>query len=123
MLVSLVSSQVLIASYSSQTVTQTRAIEVGPHNHANFTVNVRDLPTLHGSPTAKTLTVYVEGSNGGGKWHRTGSSLVSTATGVKPLDFPVSFAFLRLHVEFVVTGSSGDEAEVGFCVQVNLKAL
>ena len=120
MLVSLLSSQTLATVYGHVASTKTRAVDVRGHNYANITLNIRDIVLLYGSPTV-TLVAVAEGSNDGQNWVTiTGLGPASGSHGVESDEGYVTFAWLRFDVQFSMTGSAGDQAEVVFCLQANL---
>ena len=122
MLVQLASSKVLVASVSNPASTKTRVIEVGSHNYASVTLNLRDNVRLVGSPVVN-LSVLGEGSNDGQHWATiTGFGPATDVEGVKSDEGEVLFAFLRFDINMTVTGSAGDQAEVVFDLLANLIA-
>lgn len=122
MLVSLFSSQVLTAAVSNPVSTKTRAIEVGQHNYANITLNVRDIVGLSGSPTVN-LTVDGEGSIDGQNWVTIADLDASAdAVGVVSGEDYVLYPWLRFDINLTVTGSAGDQAQVVFGLDVNIIA-
>lgn len=121
MLVKVASSKALVGSASGAVSLITGPIEVGQHNYLNFTVNIRELVHLHGSPTSVTLFVGPLGSNDGVNWFGLPVPPVSsTAEGVKYAEGLLPTPFLAFEIVLTVVGSTGDEAEVVFCLQANL---
>lgn len=121
MLVKVLSNKTLIGTNSSTVMTITSPIEVGQHNHLNFTVNLRELVHLHGTPTTVTLFVGPLGSNDGVHWYGLSvPAISSTAKAVKYAEGLLPSRFLAFEIILTVAGITTDEAEVVFCVQANL---
>ncbi len=120
MLVSLMSSKTLTAANGSGPVTYTRPVEVEEHNYFNFTVNLRDIEDLAGTPNVSLVTT-AEGSMNGQDWITIPSvGVTRTAVGVGYDAGYILYPRMRFRVEFTASGSPGDQVAVVFCLQVNL---
>ena len=110
----------IVSSNPTTAYMKTRAVRMGVNNYVNYTVNVRSLVDISGTPT-KSLQFLGEGSNDGVNWTAiTGLSLNISAQGLSNQEGEAPYGWLRFDVALGVGGTAGDVAEAVFDLQANV---